>query len=180
MTVAKVELRCPFCRTVLAPHVVECHRCHAKRRTRRGLSPVGFHLFVAAWLGLAAPLVLGAFYIGFAPWMPSGTPPPYALALVGAKTSAAELVRCRVEVVEPGRRTTVQVLNGACNADPGSAQAGASPAQAPSLTERRVAAALHTLLSLLAGLSAAWGLLPLVRFAFLRKSNPSWVRRAAA
>ena len=180
MTGPKVELRCPFCRTVLAPHVGECHRCHARRQTRRGLSPTRFHLFVATWLALAVPLVLGACYVGFAPWLPGGQPPAYALALIGAKPSADELVRCRVEVVEPGGRTTVRMLEGDCNAASGSSTAPAAGEPAPTLTERRMATSLHSTLSLLSGVLIGWGLLPLVRLDYLRKSHPSWVRRAAA
>ncbi|WP_167772517.1 hypothetical protein [Ramlibacter henchirensis] len=173
MTPRKDELRCPFCRTVLAPHVTVCHRCKAQRRTRRGMSPRGFRMFFAIWMALALPLMGAACFVGFAPWGPAGSPPPYALALIGAKPSADEVVRCRVEVVEPDGRKTVKLLDAQCR-EP----VAAAPAEGePSPTQQRLATALHTALSLLTGLTLSVLLLPLVRLLFLRKSTPSWVRR---
>jgi hypothetical protein len=177
MTVPKVELRCPFCHTVLAPHVTVCHRCRARRHTRKGMSPRGFHLFFATWLALAVPVMALACYVGFAPWAPGGLPPAYALAIIGAKPSAQELVRCRVEVVEPDGRKTVKLLDGECRG--GAATAKPAGEAQPSPTEQRLATALHSALSLLGGLLASWALMPLVRRAFLRRADPSWVRRAA-
>lgn len=175
MTHAKVELRCPFCHTVLAPHVSVCHRCRARRHTRKGMSPLGFRLFFATWLALAVPVMLAACYVGFAPWGPTGLAPAYAMALIGAKPSAEDLVRCRVEVAEPDGRKTVRLLEGQCGSAAGPAGV---PAAQPSLTEQRMAMAVHSVLCLLGGLLASWGLLPLVRLAYLRKADPSWVRRA--
>src|SRR5688572_28378609 len=110
MNMPKVELRCPFCHTVLAPHVTECHRCRARRHTRKaGMSPRRFRLFVASWLAFAVPLILEACFVGFAPWAPTGMTPPYALALIGAKPSAEDLVRCRVEVVQADGRKSVEL-----------------------------------------------------------------------
>lgn len=182
MTLPKVELRCPFCHTVLAPHVTVCHRCRAQRHTRKGMSPMGFRLFVASWLALALPIMAAACYVGFAPWGPTGLPPAYALALVGAKPSAQDVVRCRVEVVEPGGRTSVRLLEGPCDAaftSPSVAREADADEQA-SLTQKRLATALHSALCLLAGLALGAALLPVLRLAFLRKASPSWVRRAAA
>ena len=175
MTLPKVELRCPFCHAVLAPHVTVCHRCRAERHTRKGMSPMGFRLLVASWLAFALPIMAAACYVGFAPWGPTGLPPAYAMAVIGAKPSAQDLVRCRVEVVEPGGGKSVRVVEGAC----GAPSASTEQPQA-SLTQKRLATALHTVLCLLAGLLVSAGLLPLLRLAFLRKATPSWVRRAAA
>jgi hypothetical protein len=181
MTLPKVELRCPFCHAVLAPHVTVCHRCRAQRHTRKGMSPMGFRLFVASWLAVALPVMAAACYVGFAPWGPTGLPPAYAMALIGAKPSAQDVVRCRVEVVEPGRGKSVRLVEGPCGAA-SSASASQEPGpegEAP-LTQRRLATALHTALCLLAGLLVSAALLPLLRLAFLRKASPSWVRRATA
>jgi hypothetical protein len=183
MTIPKVELRCPFCHTVLAPHVTVCHRCRAQKHTRKGMSPQRFRLFVASWLMLAVPFMLAACFVGFAPWGPTGFPPAYALALVGAKPSAEALVRCRVEDVQADGRKSVESSEGACGAAPVAAAAQSKPAadtQPPSLTQRRIATALHTALCLFVGLFTSLGLVPLLRLAFLRKSQPSWVRRATA
>lgn len=182
MTLPKVELRCPFCHAVLAPHVTVCHRCRAERRTRKGMSPMGFRLFVASWLALALPIMAAAGWIGFVPWGPAGLPPAYAMTLIGAQPpSAQDVVRCRVEVVEPDGRKTVQWSDGACGAAPSPPAAKeAGPDAQASLTQRRLATALHTTLSVLVGLLLSAALLPLMRLAFLRKASPSWVRRAAA
>ena len=182
MTLPKVELRCPFCHAVLAPHVTVCHRCRAERRTRKGMSPTGFRLFVASWLAIALPIMAAACYVGFAPWGPSGLPPAYAMALIGAKPSAQDLVRCRVEVIEPGGGTSVRLVEGPCGATSASPSApqAASPEEQASTTQRRLATALHTALCVLAGVILSAALLPLLRLAFLRKAAPSWVRRATA
>ncbi|KQT08121.1 hypothetical protein [Ramlibacter sp. Leaf400] len=183
MSMPKVELRCPFCHAVLAPHVTACHRCHAQRQTRAAMmTPRQFRLFVACWLALALPLLAAACYVGFAPWAPSGQPPAYALALIGAKPSADELVRCRVEVVQPDGRSSVKLVEGACRDASAATPAVASTdaGAATSMTQRRMATALHSALSLGVGLLAGFGLLPLLRRAFLRKAAPRWVRRAAA
>lgn len=182
MTLPKVELRCPFCHAVLAPHVTVCHRCRAQRHTRKGMSVMGFRLFVASWLALALPIMAAACYVGFAPWGQNGLPPAYAMALIGAKPSAQDLVRCRVEVVEPGGGKSVRLLEGACGTAPASASAPqeTNPDAQASLTQRRLATALHTTLCVLAGLLVSAALLPLLRRVFLRKSAPSWVRRATA
>jgi hypothetical protein len=181
MTLPKVELRCPFCHAVLAPHVTVCHRCRAERRTRKGMSPMGFRLFVASWLALALPIMAAACYLGFAPWAPTGLPPAYAMALVGAEPPAPEVVHCRVEVVEPGGARSVRLMKGACGSvfTAPAVQETGSEAQ-PSTTQRRIATALHTALCLLTGLLLSAALVPLLRLAFLRKASPSWVRRAAA
>ncbi|TFZ07645.1 hypothetical protein [Ramlibacter humi] len=177
MTTPKVELRCPFCHTVVAPHVSECHRCHAKRHTRKGMTLRNFRRFVATWVALAVPLMLMACWVGFAPWAPSKPAPGYALALIGAKASAEEVVRCRVEVAGADGHTAAKVVEGACG--PGSESAPAVNA-VPSMTERRMATALHSLLCLSIGLIASWGLLLALRQAYLTKAEPSWVQRAAA
>ncbi len=179
MTLPKVELRCPFCHAVLAPHVTVCHRCRAERRTRKGMSVLGFRLFAASWLALALPIMAAACYLGFAPWGPTGVPPAYAMALIGAKPSAPD--RCRVEVTGPDGRKSAWLAEGPCApASPTSAaQEGGSQAQA-SLTQKRLATALHSTLCVLAGLLLSAGFVPLLRLAFLRKASPSWVRRAAA
>ena len=174
-----VELRCPFCHTVLAPHVTACHRCKAERRVRRGMTPMGFRLFFATWMALVVPLMLAACWVGLAPWGPTGRPPAYALALIGAKPSAQEVVRCRVELIEADGRKTVKLLDAECR-EPASEAAGAADEGQATLTQRRLATALHTLISLLAGLGLSWALMRLLRRLFLRKSPPSWVRRAAA
>jgi hypothetical protein len=181
MTLPKVELRCPFCHAVLAPHVTVCHRCRAERRTRKGMSPLGFRLFAASWLMLALPIMAAACFAGFAPWGPTGSPPAYAMALIGAKPSAQDGVRCRIETIEPGGARSVRMVDGAC----GPASSASAPREAgadaqASLTQKRVATALHTALCLLVGLIFSAALLPLLRLAFLRKASPSWVRRAAA
>ena len=181
MTLPKVELRCPFCHAVLAPHVTVCHRCRAERRTRKGMSPLRFRLFAASWLALALPIMATACYVGFAPWGPTGLPPAYAMALIGARPPAQDVARCRVEVIGPGGAKSVRLMEGACGAvfTAPAAQEAAAETQA-SLTQRRLATALHTTLSVLAGLLLGAILLPLLRLAFLRKVSPSWVRRAAA
>lgn len=181
MTLPKVELRCPFCRAVLAPHVTVCHRCRAERRTRKGMSVLGFRLFAASWLALALPIMAAACYLGFAPWGPAGLPPAYAMALIGAKPAAQDVARCRVEVTGPDGRKSAWLMEGPCAPAPSTSAAreAGSEAQA-SLTRKRLATALHTTLCVLAGLLLSAGLLPLLRLAFLRKATPSWVRRAAA
>ena len=178
MTLPKVELRCPFCHAVLAPHVTVCHRCRAERRTRKGMSPMGFRLFAASWLLLALPIMAAACIAGFAPWGPAGLPPAYAIALIGAKPSAQYGVQCRIETIEPGGAKSVRIVDGACGAAPSAKQEAGSEAQA-SLTQKRLATALHTTLCLLVGLILSAALLPLLRLAFLRKATPSWVQRAA-
>lgn len=180
MTQPKLELRCPFCQAVLAPHVTVCHRCRAQRRVRTGMSPNGFRLFVASWLALALPAMAVACYVGFAPWSPSGTPPAYAMALIGAKAAPEDLVRCRVEVIEPGGGKSVRLLEGPCGVS-ASSESGpeATSEAAASLTQKRLATALHSALCLFAGVLFSAAILPLLRLAFLRKSKPSWVRRVA-
>ena len=181
MTLPKVELRCPFCHAVLAPHVTVCHRCRAERRTRKGMSVLGFRLFAASWLALALPIMAAACYLGFAPWAPAGVPPAYAMALVGADPSAQDLARCRVEVTGPDGVKSAWWMEGPCGATssaPAAQEAGSGTKA--SLTRKRLATALHSTLCVLAGLLLSAGLLPLLRRAFLRKATPSWVRRAAA
>lgn len=176
-------LRCPFCRTVLAPHVSACHRCHAQRQARpAGMSPRRFGAFVACWLALALPLMAAALVVGLVPWRPGGQPPSYALALIGAKASADERVRCRLEVVQPDGRVRTEWVDGACSGPtaPASAAAAALSGTAPTLTQRRIATALHSAIAIGLGAAAGLGLLPLLRRAFLRKAAPRWVRRAAA
>jgi hypothetical protein len=174
---SRPELRCPFCHTALAPHVAECHRCHAKRHTRRGMTLRNFRLYVATWLGLSVPLLLLACWIGFAPWAPGKPAPGYALALIGAKASAQDLSRCRVEVVGSDGSRTEKLVEGAC----GSAitEAPVAMPTGPSMTERRLATALHSVLCLLAGVAASALLLLVLRRPFTTKAAPSWVRRAA-
>lgn len=172
------ELRCPFCHTALAPHVAECHRCHAKRHTRKGMSLRNFHRFVAAWVALSVPVMLLACWVGFAPWAPSRPAPGYALALIGAKASADEVVRCRVEVAGADGSKAAKVVEGACG--PGSDSAPAAVNAGPSKTERRMATAIHSALCLLVGAIASGVLLLVLRQVFLTRAEPSWVQRAAA
>jgi len=180
MTLPKVELRCPFCRAVLAPHVTVCHRCRAQRHTRKGMSPMGFRLFATSWLALALPIMAATCYVGFAPWGPTGLPPAYAMSLIGAKPSAQHVVRCRIEVIEPGGARSVRLVEGACDAASSAAPRETRSGTQASPTQKRLATALHTALCVLAGLLLSAALLPLLRLAFLRKARPSWVQRAAA
>jgi hypothetical protein len=168
-------LHCPFCHAELPDRAAVCQRCQARRHVRSGMSLRGFRWFVACWLALAVPLMLLALWVALVPWLPRGEPPGYALALVGARP-VETVPRCRVEVVDAAGRTSQALSDGPC----GTASATAPAHAQPEITTLRMAAAVHSALTLAAGAFACWVLLRLLRRPFLQRSAPSWVRRAAA
>lgn len=177
MTQHAAPLRCPFCQTELAARDEVCRGCQARKHVRTGMSPRGFRWYVTAWLVVSVPLMLLATFIALVPWLPHGETPGYALALVGARP--AEVVpRCRVEVVDAAGRRTASVVDAPCGTQAVSAPASAG--REDDQTTRRMAAAVHSGLTLAAGVLLCWGLLHLLRRPFLRRAAPSWVRRAAA
>jgi hypothetical protein len=179
MALSKDELSCPFCGTALPARASVCSGCSARKHTKKGMSPTSFRLYVSTWLLLTLPVMLCALMVGLAPWAPGGTPPAYALAAIGAAHSVQDLTRCRVEVVDAAGRKVEQVIDGAC-AGSAAAKAGQAASPQPSMTTRRMAAAVHTSVALLLGVLASWLLQLGLRLLFLRRSAPSWVRRATA
>lgn len=169
---------CPFCRTELSARAAVCKGCQARRQVRTGMSPSGFRWFFGLWVALSVPLLVLAFWVALVPWLPRGEPPGYALALIGAKAGDSA-PRCRVEVTDASGRATQRFVDGDCGSQPNAAAAPAA-SRGPSPTTLRMAAAVHSLLTLAGALLACFGLLRLLRRPFLQRATPSWVRRAAA
>jgi len=179
MTTQDALLSCPFCHTPVAARDDVCKGCRARKRVRTGMSPRSFRWYVASWALLSVPLVVLALVAALLPWLPHGETPGYALALVGAKP-LDPVPRCRVEVLEASGRRSEVLSAEACRTGPASEPVRRGPPTGPDLTTVRMAAALHSLLTLSAALLASWALLRLLRRPFLQRSAPSWVRRAAA
>src|SRR5687768_9159935 len=90
------QLNCPFCGSPLAARVSVCRNCNAQRRSSApGMTPARFQLFVALWCVLSVPLMAFALYLAALPWTRTGTPPGYALSLLGV-SEAPVPARCRV------------------------------------------------------------------------------------
>jgi len=178
MTTTDPAQRCPFCHTPLSHRTAVCTGCRARRHVRTGMSPRGFRWYVATWALVSVPLVVLAFLAALLPWLPHGETPGYALALVGAKPMEV-VPRCRVEVIDPSGKRTEAFVDGACGT-PGTTVKTAPAPTAPDITTVRMAAAVHSLLTVTAALLSSWLLLRLLRRPFLQRSAPSWIRRAAA
>ncbi len=173
-------LQCPFCHASIGARDAVCRNCHARRHVRTGMSPSSFRWYVTSWLVLAVPTVLLAAWMALLPWLPQGETPGYAFALVGARP-VDPVPRCRVEVVDAGGKRMEVVSEGACGTPAQvTTRAAAAKERQAALTSNRMAAAVHSMLTLGGAGLACWALLRLLRRPFLQRSAPSWVRRAAA
>jgi predicted nucleic acid-binding Zn ribbon protein len=176
---------CPFCGAPVPPRKWVCAACKAEKRTRKGMSPAGFRIFFGLWAALAGALMLLAVWIAIVPWTPRGEPPDYALWVAGVRGPVVPSGGCKVEVIDANGRRQEVAMPGGCDAvSPAAvlrAPADAAKAEAPAIdtTTRRLAATVHSALSLLGGLLLCWLLQRLLRGFFLRRTPPSWVRRTA-
>ncbi|WBY02418.1 hypothetical protein PE066_02465 [Ramlibacter tataouinensis] len=181
MPAPAVELNCPFCSTPLAARLRICPHCKAERRSAAGMTPVRFQLFVALWSGLALLLMAFALYLAALPWTRTGSPPGYALALLGANP-AGPGSRCRLVVFHADGRRSEATSDSPCEptAQRASGASEAIETAAPSTSTRRLAAAIHGALCLAGGALAGWLLLAPLRLLFRRRGAGNWVRRVAA
>lgn len=151
-----------------------------------------FRLFVALWCLLAVPIMGFALYLAAVPWTRTGSPPGYALSLVGAPDARLE-PRCRLVVfVANGRRsevvteapcgTRVPALQTSGTAEADLQAAGPhGPRHADiGTTTRRLASALHSTIAVGGGVLACWLLMAWLRLLMRRRGPGSWVRRVAA
>lgn len=179
----KPSLQCPFCHATIGARDVTCRQCRAEKRTRAGMSPAGFRWYFGLWVLLVVPIMLAAVWLAAVPWMPTGEPPGYAMALIGAKP-APPAARCVMQVRDASGRMTEVVADGACGntatAAPAAQQADAATPRGQDKSTLRMAAALHSTLTLATGLLLGWLLLRAMRKPFQRRIAPSWVRRATA
>lgn len=164
---------CPFCQAPLPRLARHCPACGAEP-ARSAMSPRGFRWYAALWLACSAVVLALALAVAADPWRARGSPPAYALALVGEVPLPAPAADCRTELVDAQGRRSVVVQPGPCGAP---AAGRPAPAPAPDPTRLRMAAALHGLL-VLAGAAALCLLLrALLRRPFLRPVGGGWVRR---
>lgn len=175
------QLSCPFCGTTVGARARACVHCRAERRGASSMTPQRFRLFVLSWGLLALPLMAFAFYLAALPWTRTGTPPGYALSLVGAHEARLES-RCRTVVFDSKGQRSEALSDGPC----GGAGTGAQPIRtaagrgdSPSPSTRRLAAVLHSTIALASGAAACWLLLAPLRLLFRRRATPTWVRRVA-
>ena len=180
MSASAHQLNCPFCGSPLAARVRVCGNCKAQRRSAPGMTPARFRLFVALWCVLSIPLMAFAFYLAALPWTRTGTPPGYALSLLGA--SDALQPRCRVVEFDSHGQRSEQLSDSPCNGTATGAATASAADQASALPQStlRLASALHSTVALAGGALACWLLLLLLRL-LLRGSGPArWVRRVTA
>lgn len=181
MPIDAEPLSCPFCGSPVGARVRVCRHCRAERRGAPGMTPKQFRWFVLLWGLLAVPLLALAVYLAALPWTRTGTPPGYALALIGAHEAQPQ-ARCRVVVFDSTGQRKEQLTDGPCGG-PGAAEPPARTAGgtggAPSREMRRLASALHSAIALAGGALACWLLLPLLRLQFRRRAAVTWVRRVA-
>lgn len=177
----KPALQCPFCHAAIGARDAVCRQCRAEKRTRAGMSPSGFRWYFSLWVMLVVPVMFAALWLAAVPWTPSGEPPGYAMAIIGARP-AQPAPRCVMQVLDASGRMTEVVTDGACGGT-----ATAAPRKAEDSMPRgqdkstlRMAAAVHSTLALATGLLVSWLLLRAMRKPFLRRIEPSWVRRATA
>ena len=175
------QLTCPFCGSPLAARVRVCSNCKAQRRSTPGMTPARFRLFVALWCLLSIPLMVFAFYLAALPWTRTGTPPGYALSLLGASEASVQ-ARCRVVEFDSLGQRSERLSDSPCHPAAGGATAAsaAHPVGALPQSTSRLASALHSTVALAGGALACWLLLLLLRL-LLRGSGPArWVRRVTA
>lgn len=177
----KPALHCPFCHATVSARDAVCRQCRAEKRTRAGMSPSGFRWYFGLWMLLVVPLMLAALWLAAVPWMPTGEPPGYAMAIIGAKP-AQPAPRCVMQVLDSNGRMTEVVTDGACGSTAATARgkADAATLRGQDKSTLRMAAAVHSTLTLAGGLLVSWLLLRAMRKPFLRRIEPSWVRRATA
>lgn len=165
---------CPFCQAPLPrrPRLARhCPACGAEP-ARSAMSPRGFRWYAVLWLGCCAVVLALAVAVAAEPWRARGSPPAYALALVGELPLPAPGADCRTELVDAQGRRSVVVQPGPCGARP------ADPAApVPDPTRLRMAAALHGLLVLGGAAALCLVLRSLLRRPFLRPVGGGWVRR---
>lgn len=175
------ELTCPFCGTPLAARVRVCHQCKAERRSQAGMTPARFRLFVGMWCVLSIPLMAFAVYLAALPWTRTGTPPGYALSLLGASDARVQ-ARCRVVVFDSRGQRSEQLSDTPCNTSTTGAAAAATATQSGTHPQStlRLASALHSTVALAGGALLCWLLLAPLR-ALMRRGRPgNWVRRVTA
>ena len=184
MMQAVLDVRCPICHALLHAEAKECASCHAQRSHRKGMTPRAFTAYAVVWLAFTAVIAALALRIALAPWVGAGTAPDYALALLGAR-EAAEPPGCRVTVRDLQGHQIQTIVAGSCDA--AEAAAGRAPAPKPSVLEnatvsqRRIASAMHSVLAVGLGVALAWLLRAALRRAFSRRAGgASWVLRAGA
>ena len=148
------------------------------------MTPGGFTAYAVLWLAFTAVIAALALRIALAPWIGGGTAPEYALALLGAR-EAAEPPGCRVTVRDLQGHAIQTIVAGSCDA--AEAAAGRAPVPKPSalevatLSQRRIASAMHSMLAVGLGLALAWLLRAALRGAFRRRAaGASWVLRVGA
>ncbi len=175
------QLNCPFCGSPLSSRVRVCRSCKAQRRSTPGMTPMRFRLFVALWCSLSIPLMAFAFYLAALPWTRTGTPPGYALSLVGAPDARMQ-ARCRVVVFDSQGQRSEQLSDAPCDAPAADAKAlpAAAPSGPPPQSTLRLASALHSTVALAGGILACWLLLAPLRMLLRRRGPGGWVRRVAA
>lgn len=177
----KPALQCPFCHAAIGARDAVCRQCRAEKRTRAGMSPSGFRWYFGLWVVLAVPVMLAALWLAAVPWMPAGEPPGYAMAIIGARPTQPA-PRCVVQVLDSNGRMTEVITDGACGSTAATARgkADAATLRGQDKSTLRMAAAVHSTLTLSTGLLVSWLLLRAMRKPFLRRIEPSWVRRATA
>lgn len=175
------ELNCPFCGTPLAARVRVCPQCKAERRSQAGMTPMRFRLFVATWCALSIPLMAFAVYVAALPWTSTGTPPGYALSLLGA-SDARVPAGCRVVVFNSQGQRSERLSDTPCNTSTGGSAAAAASTQAGTHPQStlRLASALHSTVALAGGALLCWLLLVPLRTLMRRGRPGSWVRRVTA
>ena len=184
MMQAVLDVRCPICHSLVHAEAKECEGCHARRSQRKGMTPRAFTAYALLWLALTAVIAALALRIALAPWIPGGTAPEYALAVLGAR-EAAEPPGCRVTVRDLDGHQIQTIVAGSCDA--AEAAAGRAPAPKPSalelatVSQRRIASAMHSALALGLGIAVAMLLRTGLRRAFSRRvPSVAWVLRPRA
>lgn len=148
------------------------------------MTPRGFTAYAVLWLAFTAVIAALALRIALAPWVGGGTAPEYALALLGAR-EAAEPPGCRVTVRDLQGHPIRTIVAGSCDA--AEAAAGRAPEPKPAAVEtatvsqRRIASAMHSTLAVGLGLALVALLRTALRRTFRRRAaGASWVLRAGA
>lgn len=175
----KPALQCPFCHAAIGARDAVCRQCRAEKRTRAGMSPSGFRWYFGLWVTLVVPVMVAALWLAAVPWTRSGEPPWYAMAIIGARPAQPE-PRCVMQVLDASGRITEVVTHGACGSTATAAPAEETMPRSQDRSTLRMAAAVHSTLTLSTGLLVSWLLLRAMRKPFLRRIEPSWVRRATA
>jgi hypothetical protein len=168
---------CPICHAWIAPQAIACPACHAQRQPRRGMSLQAFQVYATIWLLCSALVLLVALRIAVTPWLPAGEPPGYALWMLRA-TETKPPPACRITVRDQSGQEVLIAMTDDCNgagpaAQPNPAAARHVPEHAALL--RVLASGLHSLLALLLGGLACWGLRNALRRSFRRPAGFAWV-----